>query len=538
MNRKEDNLKKKEAFTLIELLAVIVILAIIAVIAVPAVLNIIEDSKREAFKASVQSVMRSVNNYDFVNGNEGDSYYSLTDGKINVLELGGSTVEDETVKMDKALNDTTGYIRKTNGLLVSAVFYNDKYCNYYSIEEDKFLIEEFTTSASCVSKSSANFNDLLLREIIVAEGALVETHSILQRMNELAVQAANGTSDSSDISSIMDELMQLQDEIDRIYNETSFQNEKVLQEDNMFNEIVDLLKYTLNSEGLDVKQRIAPDFKNYMKRIEDAINKVSEQRSIFGSYQNSLEYSKSLESCTDDTCKRTLYTKVLSRAQELHVQALMATNAEIDKKALIIETNTLFKRNLDEIANSLNDSSLKFSATGLSIIDINNITNDKITANKVILDKLVGKELNPDDMDSYKRNLISAIKTMEGALSQTHSILQRMNELSVQAANGTYDSSDINSIMEEMVALQDEIDRIYNETTFNSIQVLKIGNSIDKELGLLKYTFTSSALLVRTDGTPNFVTYIDTINSAIEKVSEQRSILGDKQDELEKELSE
>ena len=57
---------KKKGFTLIELLAVIVILAIIAAIAVPAVLNIVEDSKREAFKASVQSVMRSVNNYDFL----------------------------------------------------------------------------------------------------------------------------------------------------------------------------------------------------------------------------------------------------------------------------------------------------------------------------------------------------------------------------------------------------------------------------------------------------------------------------------------
>ena len=537
MKKVKSNYKSKKGFTLIELLAVIVILAIIAAIAVPAVLNIVEDSKREAFKASVQSVMRSVNNYDFLNGDEKDSYYSLTEGKINVLELKGVTVENETVSMDKALNDTTGYIRKTNGLLVSAVFYNDKYCNYYSIEEDKFLIEEFTTSASCVSKSSANFNDLLLREIIVAEGALTETHGILQKMNELSVKAANDTNTSSDIASIMDELIELQDRIDRIYNETSFQNEKVLQEDNMFNEIVDLLKYTINSEGLDVKQRTTPDFKDYMKRIEAAINKVSEQRSIFGAYQNSLEYSKSLESCADEACKRALYTKVLSRAQELHVQALMATNTEIDKKALIIEANTLFKRNLDEIANSVNDSSLKFSATGLTIIDINNITDDKITANKVILDKLVGKELNLDDMDSYKRNLISAIKIMEGALTETHSILQRMNELSVKAANGN-SNSDINSIMEEMVALQDEIDRIYNETTFNSIQVLKIGNSIDKELGLLKYTFTSSALGVRTNGTPNFVTYIDTINSAINKVNEQRSILGDKQGKLEKELSE
>ena len=57
----------------------------------------------------------------------------------------------------------------------------------------------------------------------------------------------------------------------------------------MFNEIVDLLKYTITSEGLDVKQRTTPDFKDYMKRIEDTINKVSEQRSILGDKQDELE---------------------------------------------------------------------------------------------------------------------------------------------------------------------------------------------------------------------------------------------------------
>ena len=107
MKKVKSNYKSKKGFTLIELLAVIVILAIIAAIAVPAVLNIVEDSKREAFKASVQSVMRSVNNYDFVNGNEKDSYYSLTEGKIKSnLQLIESVVNISNVSSSSSLTPT------------------------------------------------------------------------------------------------------------------------------------------------------------------------------------------------------------------------------------------------------------------------------------------------------------------------------------------------------------------------------------------------------------------------------------------------
>ena len=55
-----------------------------------------------------------------------------------------------------------------------------------------------------------------------AEGALTEVHSMLQRMNELAVQAANGTNSQSDRDAIQDEIDQLTTEIDRVSETTKF----------------------------------------------------------------------------------------------------------------------------------------------------------------------------------------------------------------------------------------------------------------------------------------------------------------------------
>ena len=67
---------------------------------------------------------------------------------------------------------------------------------------------------------------------------------------------------------------------------------------------------------------------------------------------------------------------------------------------------------------------------------------------------------------------ISLIQTAEGALNETHSILQRMRELSVQAANGTLTSTDQTAISTEMTQLGAEIDRIGNTTQFNSKNLL------------------------------------------------------------------
>ena len=62
---------------------------------------------------------------------------------------------------------------------------------------------------------------------------------------------------------------------------------------------------------------------------------------------------------------------------------------------------------------------------------------------------------------------ISAVQTTEGALTEVHSMLQRMNELAVQAANGTNSESDRDAIQNEINQLTTEIDRVAETTKFN-----------------------------------------------------------------------
>ena len=78
-------------------------------------------------------------------------------------------------------------------------------------------------------------------------------------------------------------------------------------------------------------------------------------------------------------------------------------------------------------------------------------------------------------LDQASRNAmdgISFIQTAEGALNETHAILQRMRELAVQSANGTYTSNDRTQIQKEIDQLTSEIDRIASTTQFNTKNLL------------------------------------------------------------------
>ena len=68
---------------------------------------------------------------------------------------------------------------------------------------------------------------------------------------------------------------------------------------------------------------------------------------------------------------------------------------------------------------------------------------------------------------------VSAVQTAEGALTEVHSMLQRMNELATQAANGTNSEADRDAINAEIEQLTTEIDRVAETTKFNEIYLLK-----------------------------------------------------------------
>ena len=78
---------------------------------------------------------------------------------------------------------------------------------------------------------------------------------------------------------------------------------------------------------------------------------------------------------------------------------------------------------------------------------------------------------------------ISMVQTAEGALTEVHSMLQRMRELAVQASNSTLSSSDTQSVNTEITALKDEIDRVATSTTFNGQNLLTGALSVTQSGG-------------------------------------------------------
>ena len=77
---------------------------------------------------------------------------------------------------------------------------------------------------------------------------------------------------------------------------------------------------------------------------------------------------------------------------------------------------------------------------------------------------------------------VSCVQTAEGALTEVHSMLQRMNELAVKAANGTNTSADRNAIQAEVSALGKEISRVAQSTQFNTLNLLNGSFSAGKNL--------------------------------------------------------
>ena len=78
-----------------------------------------------------------------------------------------------------------------------------------------------------------------------------------------------------------------------------------------------------------------------------------------------------------------------------------------------------------------------------------------------------------DQASTNAEDGVSAVQTAEGALTEVHSMLQRMNELAVQASNGTNSEDDRKAIQDEISQLTTEIDRVAETTKFNETYLLK-----------------------------------------------------------------
>ncbi|WP_088070591.1 flagellin Hag [Gottfriedia luciferensis] len=205
----------------------------------------------------------------------------------------------------------------------------------------------------------------------------------------------------------------------------------------------------------------------------------------------------------------------------------------------LMTNNVNANKNMEKLSSGLRINRAGDDAAGLSISE-----------------KMRGQIRGLDQASRNAQDGISLIQTAEGALGETHSILQRMRELAVQSANDTNnDTEDRVAITTEMDQLAKDINRISNNTEFNTKKLLDgsqtaqglifhIGANKDQELTLKINSMDALSLGVGTDNkeTTSGIdvstqtaanTAIDTIDTAIKNVSAERSNLGAYQNRLE-----
>jgi flagellin len=179
------------------------------------------------------------------------------------------------------------------------------------------ISEKMRSQVRGLDRASTNAQDGI-SVVQTAEGALNEVHSILQRMNELATQAANDTNTSMDRSQIQLEINQLGSEIDRISSTTQFNtmdlldgsfSKKNLQVGSLAGQKIELSISSMSSSGLKLGKAGASlkvsSFSKAgasMKLIQKAIDLVSTQRARLGAVQNRLEHTiANLDTSSENT---------------------------------------------------------------------------------------------------------------------------------------------------------------------------------------------------------------------------------------------
>lgn len=180
------------------------------------------------------------------------------------------------------------------------------------------ISEKMRNQIRGLNKASDNAQDGISL-VQTAEGALNEVHSMLQRMSELSVQAANGTNDTTDRSSINDEIQQLKTEIQRVGSTTQFnkmnildgtfstQANKLLQVGANANQTIqidiDALQSVVGSSlNANLTTVTATNAQSAIGVVQNSIEKLSKLRSKLGAVQNRLEHTvANLDNISENT---------------------------------------------------------------------------------------------------------------------------------------------------------------------------------------------------------------------------------------------
>ena len=338
-----------------------------------------------------------------------------------------------------------------------------------------------------------------------AEGALTEVHSMLQRMNELAVQASNGTNSQSDRQAIQDEISQLTTEIDRVAETTKFNETYLLK-------------------GGDGKKEVT--MKGHDAGLKGTLTDGA-TKATFSLEKGALDAGKKV------TIGGKEYT---IGAEAKDGQALVDAKAADGNKITVNGKEYIYKTdkwtdgtNAVKVGTNANDGEIKIGA-GDTVSDGNKTLTVMTDAKNT--DGTAGKD-EIDDTDSSVITAKKAIELMKNELLAANKIGvddDSIPAVSVEAPNA-YDAAKATTF-----TITKGNAKVADRLSFN----LHVGSDADmtNKIGVNIETMNSSYLGIKglnvADDSGNAATYaIDAIADAVAKVSEQRSALGAVQNRLE-----
>ena len=398
------------------------------------------------------------------------------------------------------------------------------------------ISEKMRKQIKGLDQASTNAEDGV-SSVQTAEGALTEVHSMLQRMNELAVQASNGTNSESDRSAIQDEISQLTTEIDRVSETTKFNETYLLKgsdgtKDYVLNAHDAGLKGTLNTVG--EKATFSTDFavgdkvtiagKEYTigepdkTKATDLIKNADAGKTLDVTIDGT-KYSIDEKGNVKDADGNDLYVKTADGS------AAANTNDKV-KSSADFTTASKFKNNIPADANNE-----KLTTAGLkNIIGGGSTVSDGTTTVTLMTDvkgakNAAGNDVadGVDDKDASVISLDHARELIKGELEKANSIGSDSPVTVTDNQDGSF-SWDLGSA------------KVANTLSFS----LHVGADADmtNKINVDIESMSSAGLGIKDlnvkDKTGMAATYaIDAIADAVAKVSSQRSALGAVQNRLE-----
>ncbi|MCL4111068.1 UNVERIFIED_CONTAM: hypothetical protein GTU68_033375 [Idotea baltica] len=338
-----------------------------------------------------------------------------------------------------------------------------------------------------------------------AEGAMNETTNIMQRMRDLSLQASNGSNSQSERTAIQEEVTALNDELNRIAETTSFGGKKLLNgsfgsssfqiggssdtagtisfSGSLASELSMSAGYYESVDDINVTdvggaQRAVSILDTAMKYVDSHRSELGAMQNRFDHAINNLENVHENLATSNSRIKDTDYAK--ETTQMLKQQILQQVSTTILAQAkqapnlaltLLVNVNTnvsamTAQRYLNN-ANSAQQTSMERLASGSKI---NSAKDD--AAGLQISNRLNVQSRGLDVAVRNANDGISIAQTAEGAMNETTNILQRMRDLSLQSSNGSNSKSERVAIQEEVTALNDELNRIAETTSFGGNKLL------------------------------------------------------------------